>query len=226
MKRSNSAIYNLRRNERGIVLITVMVVIAICVGIVAVMLERYMVTEARDIELEILEIRTHWAMMGHVNYSLSRAMGDYDNSGGGNNTGICNGGTEAPPVPLPIETDCADDNERIGILQTYLSEIQTILSNGNQVRLWAYDEFPTAAYFLNIRSEVTDDDGDLAGRMLFTTRVPTQVQGEDLGSATVFENYRPRSLLTEICFSNNGSVCTLNEKQGRGFAFITQHRIN
>jgi len=215
-----------RENERGIVLVTVMVVMAICVGVVAVMLEHFMVAEARDIEREILEIRTHWAMMGHVNYSLSRAMGDYDNSGGANNAGMCNSGTEAPPAPLPIETDCADDSERVGVLQNYLSEIQTVLSNGKQVRFWEYDEFPNSAYFFNVRSEVTDDDGGLDGRMLITTQVPTQVQGEDLGSAPVFENYRSRALLTEICFSKDGNACTLNETQGRGIAFITQHRIN
>jgi len=209
------------------VMITIMVVTAICVGVVAVMLERFMVAEASDVERELINIRTHWAKMGQVHYALSRAMGHYDNSAGANNVGICNDSPEPAGTPPDIETDCTDDNARITVLQNYLDEIQTISSNGNLVRRWDYDEFPNDAYYVSVRVVVVEDDDAVDdGDMRFVTQVPTQTQGEDLGNAPLFENFRPRPIHVDICFSINSIACAANATQGRGIAFITQHRIN
>lgn len=70
-----------RRNDhqRGAVLLTVMVIMAVVMLMAGTLTNYFLTSEARDVETSLSNVRIYWAMMGHVSYMLSRAGG----------TGVC-----------------------------------------------------------------------------------------------------------------------------------------
>ena len=210
---------NCYENERGIVLITIMIVMTICVGIISILLSHYYLDESRVIDQELVKIRVQWAKRGQVNYVLSRVRGHFENNDPGNRIGICNDATAEGEPPTPIDTDCANDNERINKLSILLDEIQTNVSKGNKVRNWSYGE----NYHFNIRSQVEDDEASITGRVKFISDIPTPRRGADFGTADIFDPYISNVLVNEICFSKDDKTCSRDSRQGRGYIFITKH---
>ena len=77
--------------QRGIVMITVMIVMAVTMSIVAVLVDQFAVAEVRAVEQTLVRARANWSLYGHLNYALSRAwaLTDGDTSVFPDDDGFC-----------------------------------------------------------------------------------------------------------------------------------------
>ncbi len=71
--------------QRGAVLLTVMVIMAIIMLMAGTLTNYFLTSEENEVEASLVDVRTYWAMMGHVNYMFSRVggqglCGDTDNT--------------------------------------------------------------------------------------------------------------------------------------------------
>ncbi|MBP2295470.1 hypothetical protein [Azospirillum rugosum] len=135
------------RNQRGSVLVTVMVFMTLLLLFAGTFVRHVLVSEEEEVDRLLADTRVYWAMMGHMNYMLSRA-GFNGVCGGGaksraetssntNHSSPCGAAPDYgdnPPTPDPVTLVATSRSVGtiIGSLQDYLdsqdgahAEIQT-----------------------------------------------------------------------------------------------------
>lgn len=137
-----------RPRERGTVLVGVMVFMTLLMIFGGVFVQHVQTGEADEVERLLAETRAYWAMMGHLNYALSRAAAG----------GLCAASGKEATLADNAETSCTGDgggftgypsyigrgrDSRIGSIQDYLDgtgEIQngTVETPGDLA--WYYPE--------------------------------------------------------------------------------------
>lgn len=125
--------------ECGAVLITVMVVMAMVLLFGTSIANHLLTTEADAVEEELVKARVYWAMMGHLNYMLSRARGE----------GLC-GSDLSDALTTECSADDGDEataNSRIQVLASYENEINDATQT---YRTWTFD----TQYFFRISGTV------------------------------------------------------------------------
>ncbi len=135
------------RNQRGSVLVTVMVFMALLLLFAGTFVRHVLVSEEEEVDRLLADTRVYWAMMGHMNYMLSRAgyggvcgSSGKDTSNSPNNTNHssgCSASADYGDTTVTIDTATLASNSRttnniVGSLQEYLDseniskiEIQT-----------------------------------------------------------------------------------------------------
>ncbi len=58
------------KHQEGTILITVMISMLLIMGIGSALISHFSVTEAKEIEQSLAEVRIRWAMMSELNYML------------------------------------------------------------------------------------------------------------------------------------------------------------
>lgn len=163
-----------RERQRGSVLVTVMVFMALLMLFATIMINHLLMSEADDVEALLADTRAHWAMVGQMNYMLSRAS----------KQGLCAGGAKRTPAegsntatPCGVEDSGSGSydggftgrskNNRIGSLQDYLDGAGEIQKGGSLdnpgALLWQYPENPafgaltaTNPYWFTVRGVVSE----------------------------------------------------------------------
>lgn len=125
-----------RERQRGVVLISVMVFMALLLLFTGGFVNHVLSSEARAVEELLADTRAYWAMNGHVNYMLSRAS----------QQGVCHGTDKGTDQATNAASGCAGDNNgtgaypsfsgreehyRIGSMQDYLDGNNEIQSGGD-----------------------------------------------------------------------------------------------
>ena len=98
-------------------MITVMIVMAVTMSIVAVLVDQFAVAEVRAVEQTLVRARANWSLYGHLNYALSRAwaLTDPDTTDGPDTLGFCDSATGA-------ET-CASDADLVTAYNKIFAEM-------------------------------------------------------------------------------------------------------
>jgi len=162
-----------RTDQRGSVLVAVMVFMALLTLFATTLVNHLMMSEADEVESLLAETRAHWAMVGHLNYMLSRAA----------KQGLCAGGTKNDPpgdntvAPCNVENSGSGSyeagfsgrtrNNRIGSLQDYLDGANEIQRGGSLddpgALVWEYPQNPafgalaaTGPYWFKVRGVVSE----------------------------------------------------------------------
>jgi hypothetical protein len=106
--------------QRGIVMITVMIVMAITMSIVAVLVDQFAVAEVRAVEQTLVRARANWSFYGHLNYALSRAwsLTDPDTTDGADTIGFCDSAT--------TNETCASDADLVTAFNNIFAEMGAV----------------------------------------------------------------------------------------------------
>ena len=120
------------KNQRGAVLLSVMVITVVLMLLASTLINYFLTSEAAEIENSLIDVRTYWAMMGQTTYMMSRAGGQGlcgpGNPLATNATAYCTAGDDFDPSLVPPFTTRVDatPTSPAESLQKYLdSEIQT-----------------------------------------------------------------------------------------------------
>ncbi len=108
---------------RGTILIAVSFIGIFAMALCATLISSYAVSEARAVESSLAKLRVYWAMMGHVDYALSRARGHVAETPsviGSGQASLCDTGTGTPDT-----RSCVDDPDSVGSIAAFLSELAT-----------------------------------------------------------------------------------------------------
>lgn len=130
--------------QRGSVLITIMVVMMVTMLLASTLINHFAVQEARAIEQQLADIRAYWAMMGHVNYALSRASNNHNS--------LCGGVT------------CADDAARATAFNSLFTEL-------GSARRWTYSEYGATTYYFDVQAAI-DADVTTDGKLRLHMNIP------------------------------------------------------
>lgn len=103
--------------QRGIVLLTVMLVMAITMSIVAVLVDQFAVAEIVAVEQALVRVRANLALYGHLNYGMSRAWSetDPDRTDGPDAIGFCDSAT--------TNEACASDADLVAAYNNIFAEM-------------------------------------------------------------------------------------------------------
>ena len=132
-----------QNKQRGAVLLTVMIIMAVIMLMAATLIDYFLASEASEVEASLVDVRTYWAMMGHVNYMLSRVGGQglcgiTDNvadMANNNATYYCGGNTPStddyaanddPNQVFPFSRGSSPTAYPAGSLQSYLDGDATL----------------------------------------------------------------------------------------------------
>lgn len=125
-----------RDRQRGAILISVMVFMALLLLFTGGFVNHVLSSEARAVEELLADTRAYWAMNGHVNYMLSRAS----------QQGLCRAGGKDGTQALNAATGCSGEDDstgsypthgsrtvsrRVGAMQDYLDGTDEIQSGGD-----------------------------------------------------------------------------------------------
>ncbi|MDP6343959.1 MAG: hypothetical protein QF491_10545 [Alphaproteobacteria bacterium] len=112
-----------REGDRGTVLIAVSFVGIFAMALCAALISSYAVSEARAVEDSLAKLRVYWAMMGHVDYALSRARGHVAETPsviGPGQASLCDTATATPDTRA-----CVDDPDSVSSVAIFLGELAT-----------------------------------------------------------------------------------------------------
>ncbi len=70
------------KQQQGVILLSVVVVMFATMLLASALVNHYSVTEAQAIERSLAEVRAHWSQIGHFDYGLSRARYEGEQSTG------------------------------------------------------------------------------------------------------------------------------------------------
>lgn len=227
-----------RRRQRGVAMITIMVVMVITMLIASTLVNHLAVQEAHAIEQHLAEVRAHWAMVGHVNYVLSRAR--YRHHLPAPEPGV----PDPPPPPPPPDLCntgtgvCADSLERLTAVANLAKELETTASCNltdpsvpappvtNPTtpaltrRRWIYSgsEFPVdASYCIAVTQMVSPFVPDVAGRIRF------QFSISSVGPFETLKGLKVANLWVDICLVNTlDTTCQSLTDQAYGRSLITR----
>lgn len=141
------------QRQRGSAMIAVMVAMMLLMLLGSTLVNHFAVVEAQAVEENLAEVRSYWAMMGHMNYMLSRArsQGLCNNTGyqatlTANDDDYCTGGDFS--VSSGETTDLSrpglsTNYSRVGALQRYLVGTDELQSESaedltNSFMRWRY----------------------------------------------------------------------------------------
>lgn len=195
-----SKLHHSVKNQRGNIMLSVMVVSAIIMAIGATLYNSYIVSESEDVEKSLADVRAYWAMIGTVKFALGRvggqglpcsSIGDLS----GNSSTFCTRDASAAENANPPFTGRAM-TDRVGAIQYYLdgngfqdqfndasdtTSAQRDISNPG-IKMWRYpvDNFDGSSvpYQFGIQTIVRDilssqnADNPYDGRIRFDLTVP------------------------------------------------------
>lgn len=164
--------------QRGSVLITIMVVMMVTMLLASTLINHFAVQEARAIEQQLADIRAYWAMMGHVNYALSRASNKHNS--------LCGGAT------------CADDAARATAFNSLFTELVTSAS----VRTWTYGEYAGGSYSFNVQAAMPDvGASNVDGKLRLHMSIPA------VGAFESISGLKVADMWVDICLYNAPASC-------------------
>jgi hypothetical protein len=101
-------------------MITVMIVMAATMSIVAVLVDQFAVAEVRAVEQTLVRARANWSLYGHLNYALSRAwdLTDPDTTDGADTLGFCDSAT--------TNETCASDADLVTAYNKIFAEMGNV----------------------------------------------------------------------------------------------------
>jgi hypothetical protein len=189
--------------QQGFALIAVMATMALVMLMAAGFYNAFFTSEANDIDQLLARQRAYWAMMGNVNYMLSRAAetglfcpstsGTYTATVGYNSTDILSNNSNT-------STGCASsgspyDADRITALTRFITELGTVTNVGND---WTFDG--NALWQFQISSEIM-----AIGAIPGSGNVAADTTGATVNAGNFQINLMPGALpgVTSAAFSNN-----------------------
>ena len=98
------------KHQRGAIMLTIMMVMFVSMLMASTLINHFAVTEAREVEQLLAQVRADWAMRGHLNYILSRSWDESDGtSTDADDAGLCDAFGN---VGTPVNSlgNCASDD--------------------------------------------------------------------------------------------------------------------
>jgi hypothetical protein len=138
-----------------------MMVTSTMVGLIATSVERESVAS----EVVLAELRAHWAMMGMLDFGLSRAA--YRTSSAG---GLC-AATDTSGGPAP----CADDTARSSALSALIAELNAADTAGEW--RWTYPGYTDGAYQLGTSVQAISDGDQISANGYLSARLQATPRG-------------------------------------------------
>ena len=181
-----------REKEQGNIIITIMIVMFLSMLAASGLISHNAVTEARAIEQSLVKVRAYWAMMGHVNYILSRAR-TKGSDGVGNE--LCYENVEGAGAWCTG----SDDTKKKDALEQFVVATGEI---GN-IKEWSYDK-NNGNFKIKTEISVADvDDSVNDGKIKITSKL-NDISGDNK-SAISMVNKIPKIELT-ACFGKAASA--------------------
>ena len=217
--------------QRGVVLVTVMVVMFLSMLFAVTLGNHFAVQEARDIEQLLATLRASWALSGHVDYVLSRASKEHDDpetNDAGDPKRICD---VAPPAD---DVDCENlggfaDDDRQAAVQVLLAELHATQNptTGESLLKWFYPEpgDTDSIYFFFTKSEVSDVDAATdEGKLRLRISIPAP-QSDNIGPLETISNLSVADLWVDFCLvANLAGACPGAGVNFAGDSLISQIR--
>ena len=190
-----------RRKDKGNILIVVSFVGLFTMALSGGLINHYAVSEARGVADSLAKLRVYWAMMGHIDYALSRMRQEH-------------------PTGAGWTSDVGENNIQ-GVLLSYLDELDygpnrnchgTIVKStaNSRCSVWLYDEISNDYTFHfkwtvspTISSEGNPTDGRLAIRIEYVLEGEANNAATSLTSSVpslVNLNKRVLDLEYTVCF--------------------------
>lgn len=200
-----------RFRQRGMVLVTVMMVMMASMLLGSALINHFAVQEAQAIEQNLAHVRATWAMMGHVNYALSRAWNMHDTLCSTGN--LCDGPGDPPDD---------DDAPRLSAIAALFLELQT---QAGGTRRWTYSEYLGNTYFFEVGAVVTDRNPAVVdGRFLVQMKVAKvgEFGVTQVGAFEALTGLNVPDLWVEVCLYNAPAVCpaVLNNDEAYGKSMV------
>jgi len=179
-------------SQRGAILITIMVVMMVTMLMASTLINHFAVQEAGAIEQQLADIRANWAMMGHVNYALSRA-------------------SQKDPDLCVAATCINKDASRTDAFTALFRELGAFGS-----RNWIYSEYVGGAYSFNVQAEASNVD-TVDGKLRLLMSVPAP----NVGAFDSLSGIKGARMWVDICLTNNTTTCPALTTEGYGKSLIT-----
>lgn len=182
-----------RSRQDGNVLIAVMVAMVVLMTMGAGMVNYFVYSEADAVERTLAEYRAYWAMMGTVNYMLSRAEGQGVCGTGGKDTGDVDSGNSNRDDP------CADESARIDSLTKNITDTPALSST------WTFplNNSVGSNYKFDIDHAITTRSSEASYQ---DGQLKIDLTVENLGNASVLNHLTDRSQGVRVgfCITDHG----------------------
>jgi hypothetical protein len=166
------------KHQRGAIMLTIMMVMFVSMLMASTLINHFAVTEAREVEQLLAQVRADWAMRGHLNYILSRSWDESDGTSiDADDAGLCDAFGN---VGTPVNSlgNCASDDP------TRAQAFANISTNEiGATRDWDYPN-----YFLTTNAPIiTDIDFDTGDGVALTVdgglRLQMTLEDKDVGAS-------------------------------------------
>lgn len=149
-----------RERQRGAILISVMVFMALLLLFTGGFVNHVLSSEAQAVEELLADTRAYWAMNGHVNYMLSRAS----------QQGLCHSTGKGTDQTTNAATGCSGENDGTGAYPTYsgrtrdrrVGSMQDYLDGNNEIQSGGDIDEPGTLVWYFPQNFTPDENTDLS----------------------------------------------------------------